>query len=368
MLKRIEKFDMRIGQVNTVRIEELIRLGTLKDGIQLTTLDIHLPIYGQVIPRIEVEILGNGFRKKVTVRVNQHSRFMFDGESIKASINGEIKSVFAYQYVDKDRAPTGMYNFGMLRENGTRSFVFDYHTYCAYSCAFCFKENEWEVLSIDGQGTKDYKGNYEDCLRYIETHAEDFQSNYDIVWLCTGSIVNVAVELQRHCGIAKKLREIGYPNDIYVSQVVPDAIRKDQDRRTDYLTELKESGVTRFNTGVEIVDSQLRKKYIQGYKGSFTFSDYLNIFEDAVDVFGHFGAGSCLLAGIEPSVNTLFGLEEIAKMGVVPAPTVFTPFVSKQEKIKFYFNLDELIEMHVKFNDIIERYKLPVFSGVFSLA
>jgi hypothetical protein len=37
-------------------------------------------------------------------------------------------------------------------------------------------------------------------------------------------------------------------------------------------------------------------------------------------------------------------------------------------KIPFVFDLDELIDTHVSFNDIIRRWDLPVFSGVFSLA
>jgi hypothetical protein len=36
--------------------------------------------------------------------------------------------------------------------------------------------------------------------------------------------------------------------------------------------------------------------------------------------------------------------------------------------IPFQYDLDGLIDVHVGFNDIIDRYELPVFSGVFSLA
>jgi hypothetical protein len=52
----------------------------------------------------------------------------------------------------------------------------------------------------------------------------------------------------------------------------------------------------------------------------------------------------------------------------VPAPTVLTPFVSKQMAIPFMYDLDELIKTHIGFNKIIGKYDLPVFSGVFSLA
>ncbi len=126
--------------------------------------------------------------------------------------------------------------------------------------------------------------------------------------------------------------------------------------------------MSRFNSGVEIVSTDYRRRYVHGYKGTLTFDDYVTTFADAVEVFGHFNVGSCLLAGIEPPGNTLRGLETIARLGVAPSPTVLTPFVIKQQDIPFCYDLDTLIEVHTSFNEIIERYRLPVFSGVFSLA
>ena len=362
------RYQMTLRNSEKVRMEEVFRLGALRDGIQLTTTDLKFPVFGQVIPRIELDLFGPGFHKKITVRINQESGFLFDGESMEAWINGKHEAVESRQYVDADRAPTGMYNFGMLRENGVRSFVFDYHTYCSYSCDFCFKENEWEVLSIEGAQKKNYGDNFEECLDYIDQHAEDFRTKFDIVWLCTGSISDEKVELYRHCEIAKALRRVGYQAGVYVSQVVPKSLRSDRPRRVGYLRELKEAGVSRFNSGVEIVDAEYRKRYIHGFKGEYLFDDYVAIFEDAISVFGCFGVGSCLLAGIEPSTNTLYGLETISGLGVIPAPTVLTPFVVKQKEIPFVIDLDELIEAHLGFHSIIAKYRLPVFSGVFSLA
>jgi hypothetical protein len=333
-------FNMQLANIDKVRIEEVFRLGVLRDGIQLTTTDIRFPIYGQVIPRIEIVITGPDFLKKVTVRINQSSGFMFDGETLQAWINSKQEQVPCVQFVDPERAPTGMYNFGTMRENGIRSFVFDYHTYCAFSCDYCFKENEWEVLSIQGGASTNYKANFDQCMTYIDEHAD----------------------------ISKKLRDVGYKEGIYVSQVVPASIKDDRARRIDYLHVLKEAGISRFNSGVEIVNTEARKRFIHGFKGSYTFDDFVNVFEDAVSVFGRQGVGSCLLAGIEPSKETLYGLDTIAALGVVPSPTVLTPFVVKQQAIPFVYDLDELIDVHLTFYEYIEKYKLPVFSGVFSLA
>lgn len=360
--------QVRLENLHRVRIEEVFRLGALRDGVRFATTDIRLPLLGQVLPRIELVISGPDFQKKITVRISQSSPFVFDGSRLRALINDEEREVACEQFVDDDRAPTGMYNFGLLRENGTRSFVFDYHTYCAYSCDFCFKESEWEVLSVQQAKTGNYQANFDKCLAYVEEHAQDFHTKYDIVWLCTGSITNEAVELDRHCRMARALRKVGYTEGIYVSQVIPPSLIGDRERRLDYLTTLRESGVSRFNSGIEVVSTDYRRRLIHGYKGDITFDDYVEIFTDAVEVFGPHNVGSCLLAGIEPAEETLRGLRRIAELGVVPSPTVFTAFVVKQQRIPFVYDLDGLIDVHVRFNEIIDQHGLPVFSGVFSLA
>ncbi len=366
---RASRFPLTLAGLDKVRIEEVFRLGVLRDGVQLTTTDIRFPVYGQVIPRIEIQISGpDDFAKKVTVRANQSSPFLFDGDQLSALINGNTLTVSCIQFVDGDRAPTGMYNFGLMRENGMRSFVFDYHTYCAFSCDFCFKESEWEILALQGGATSNYAANFDACLAYVDTHAEEITRGYDLVWLCTGSITNEKLELERHCRMATALRKAGFTGGIYVSQVIPKGLRQDQAHRRDYLTALRDAGISRFNTGVEIVNNDYRKRYVHGYKGTLTFEDYTAVFADAVDIFGRLEVGSCLLAGIEPAADTLRGLETIAELGVSASPTVLTPFVVKQQDIPFLYDLDALIDVHVAFNRIIKRYELPVFSGVFSLA
>ncbi|WP_106399962.1 radical SAM protein [Actinocorallia populi] len=365
---RTSRFNLAITGAGKVSKLELFRLGVLRDGVQLTTADIRFPVLGQVVPRIEIEVSDGDTRKKVTVRVNQLSSFMFDGTHLSASINGTVQRIGCVQFIDGDRAPTGMYNFGLLRENGMRSFVFDYHTFCAYKCDFCFKESEWEILAVQGASAAGYSDNFEACLQHVREHAEDFLTKYDIVWLCTGSIKDAQLELDRHCRLAAELRAVGYTEGIYVSQVIPNAIRHDGAARRDYLQALKDAGVSRFNSGVEIVNNDYRKRYVHGYKGTLTFDDYVTVFTDAVEIFGHQQVGSCLLAGIEPPDDTLRGLETISALGVVPSPTVLTPFVVGQQDIPFHYDLDGLIDVHVAFNEIIEKYRLPIFSGVFSLA
>ena len=119
---------------------------------------------------------------------------------------------------------------------------------------------------------------------------------------------------------------------------------------------------------LKLSTANIENSIFTALESTYTFDDYVNVFEDAISVFGRQGVGSRLLAGIEPSHETLYGLDTIAQLGVVPSPTVLTPFVMKQKEIPFVYDLDELIDVHAGFNDIIKKYDLPVFSGVFSLA
>lgn len=367
-IEKIKRFAIESKYFDTIRIEEIIRLAVLREGIQLITNEIRLPIYGQVIPRIEIDLIGANFNKRVTVRVNQESHFLYDGEKICSMINSKNVYVKAKVCFDESRNKLGMYNFGMMRENGVRSFVFDYHTYCCYSCKFCFKENEWENRLIEGNSEKNYELNFNNCIEYIKTNANKFKNDYDIIWLCTGSILDYKLELDRNCRLASVLRSEGYTGQIYLSQVIPNEILMKSNERTDFFRKLKDAGINRFNSGIEIVDPYKRNELISGYKKNIELNDYLMVFKDAINVFGHHNVGSCLLAGIEQANDTIRGLEELARLGVVPAPTVFTPFVTKQLEIPFVLSLDDLIYTHIEFNRIIDLYNLPVFSGVFSLA
>lgn len=366
--EKIKKFKIESRYLNIIRPEEVVRLGILREGIQLVTNEIRLPIYGQVIPRIELDLVGAYFNKRVTVRINQESHFLYDGERIQAMINDEIIHVNAKICFDESRNKVGMYNFGMMRENGARSFVFDYHTYCCYSCKFCFKENEWENYLIEGKDEKNYELNFNNCIEYVQNNSSKLKKDYDIIWLCTGSILDYKLELYRNCKIANTLRQEGYTGQIYLSQVIPNEVIIKNSVRTDFFKEIKRAGVNRFNSGIEIVNTYKRNELINGYKKNIKLEDYLMVFKDAINVFGHHNVGSCLLVGIEEANDTIGALEKLARLGVVPAPTVFTPFVTKQLQIPFVLSLDELVYTHIEFNRIINLYNLPVFSGVFSLA
>src|SRR5260370_39805185 len=70
---RLQRFAFTLANLGKGTIEEVFRLGVLRDGIQLTFTDIRFPILCQAVPRIEVELSRPGFLKNVTVRVNQYS-------------------------------------------------------------------------------------------------------------------------------------------------------------------------------------------------------------------------------------------------------------------------------------------------------
>lgn len=344
---------------------EVMRLMALKWGVRLQTQSLRFPLVGSVIPRFELELPTDPV-KKITVRINQSSPVCFDGSMLSAPTTDlEPFAVPATSLHDDDSE--GVYKFGMMRCNAPRSWVYDYHTYCCYKCAFCFKESEWEIRKALDTKKSSYAANFEQCLEHAASNGSKMSDSYDIVWLCTGSIPNHNLELERHTKLARALRTSGYRGEIYLSQVISREMFSDSEIMRETFTQLKESGVTRFNTGLEIADPELRDRFIEGHKGTLRVADYVRVFEEAVSIFGRFNVGSCLLAGIEPTENTFKALEHLTEIGVAPAPTVFTPFTIQQLDIPFIPTISECLELREEFIRLLESHGLPKFSGVFSL-
>lgn len=349
---------------NLLPAPEIIRLMALRDGVNISSKEIIIPTLGNIIPRFEID-LNTTPTKRITVRVNSHSPVTFTGSHLIAQT--DFESTISTPATLAEKQPEGIYKFGMMRENAPRSWVYDYHTYCCYTCSFCFKESEWEARKIIGSTPTSYKDNYASCIDHARKNASLMTEKYDIVWLCTGSIPNSTLELERHCLLAETLRENGYLGDIYLSQVISSSMIQSDNDCMEQMTKLKNSGITRFNTGVEIISKELRSKYIEGHKGDLTYSDYLNVFKIAVSVFGRGYVGTCLLAGLESSDLVLRCLAELMQYGVNPAPTVFTPFTKSQLNIPFRLSIDELVSLSADFKSLQQINMLPQFSGVFSL-
>lgn len=350
--------------IDLIGVPDALRLMALREGVVLTTDRLRLPIFGQVVPRFELSL--NELDVRITVRVNQESPIRFDGERLLAHDSTDTEIATAASLVDA--SPSGVYSFGTMRRNAPRSWVYDYHTYCCYHCDYCFKESEWNIRSYRAGRIHSYQENFDSCLSHAREHGANMNADIDIVWLCTGSIPDERRELERHCHLADALRKSGYEGEIYLSQVLSPGMLSSESECLRQMTMLHSAGVDRFNSGIEVTSSTLRQQLIRGRKRDISVDDYYRVFNTALEVFGNGKVGSCLLAGIEPAESTLATLDTLANMGVVPAPTVFTPFTTSQLPIPFIVDIDQLCELCVDFRNILSRHGFPVFSGVFSLA
>ena len=164
----------------------------------------------------------------------------------------------------------------------------------------------------------------------------------------------------------KKLREVGFKNGIFVSMVIPKNILHNRKKRLETFCYFKKIGLNRFNSGIELVSSHFRKKYITGYKGLLTVEDYCNVLGDATIIFGK-NVGSCVLIGLEPHKSSREGMAMLAEKGIQLVPTIYTSFVNFQLKNKIYGSIDDFIETNLWFKGLIKKYNMEVFESIFGL-
>ena len=95
-----------------------------------------------------------------------------------------------------------------------------------------------------------------------------------------------------------------------------------------YLTIIKQivdSGVQDIAINIELFNSDLSAKVIKG-KSRIGIDKYFEALEYAVTLIGNKGnVKSLLIVGIESYGDTLLGVEELAKRGVMPILSIFKP-------------------------------------------
>jgi len=92
----------------------------------------------------------------------------------------------------------------------------------------------------------------------------------------------------------------------------------------DAMIFLKEAGVDSISINVEIYNEELRRKFCPG-KAQIKREKYLSALSDAVEVFGASQVSSWLIIGLEPEEETMKGIDEMVKRGVIPYPSIFRP-------------------------------------------
>ncbi len=356
--------NLNIKNTDKVSRQELFRLIVLIHGLVLSkNSGANIPKRGDVVPRLELLIGSGKNRRHTTGRINIRSPIVFTGNSLIGIINSKKWEVSAIKY-ERFVGDTTNFTFSPIRVNGP-SLVLDWRVFCCYKCKFCFKEADWEMRRINAIVPKSLAENLREISDYLEKNAE-FLNQYKMIWLCTGSNSDPVSEIDEHATIIKKLREVGFKNGIFISMVIPKNIRHNRKKRIETFCYLKRIGLDRFNSGMELVNSRFRKKYITGYKGSLTVEDYYNVLEDTTTVFGK-NVGSCVLIGLEPHKSSRGGLRMLAEKGVQLVPTIYTNFVNFQLKDKIYGSIDDFIETSIWFKDLVKKYNMEIFESIFGL-
>jgi hypothetical protein len=293
---------------------------------------------------------------------------MFDENSgLQANINGSLVEVSAKLF--KRDIGGQDYSFGPIRRNGS-SMVLDWvHSFCDYKCKFCFKEYDWAVLVTNGAmpSKRDRAISVEKNLETIDKFiTSGGTKDTSLIWLCTGSLNDYELEREQHFRVLKSLKNGGYAGRTFLSMAPPKDLVFDKIKALEVFSAFKEAGLSRNNSGMELVDPDFRKNYIKGFKGTLTCQNYYNYLSWAKEVFGK-EVGSCVLVGLEPQENSLYALEEFANRGIQPVPTIYTSFIREQLNNPVHGSIDDFVFSSLKFKEIVSRYGSEPFNSVFGL-
>lgn len=171
-------------------------------------------------------------------------------------------------------------------------------------CVFCvIEENvpEKEILEKE----------VEDIAEAVRVAYEEDKSRH--LTLTTGTPNLVDKGALKYAEVAKKIRaEIDIPIHAQIEPV-----------GRDYLELLYSSGVDTIGIHVETFDERLRKAVVPGKPG---IEEYLNAWENAVEVFGEWNVSSWILVGLGESVESVVrGFRAMAERGVYPYIAPYRP-------------------------------------------
>lgn len=88
---------------------------------------------------------------------------------------------------------------------------------------------------------------------------------------------------------------------------------------------LKECGATSIGMSIEVFDPKRFNEICPGKAKHTGYDGFLAAYENAVKVFGVGNVYSDFICGLESLESMTFGMESMAKMGVVPAANIFHP-------------------------------------------
>jgi len=137
--------------------------------------------------------------------------------------------------------------------------------------------------------------------------------------------------------------------DIYLMSIPPPS---------NILFKLYEAGVTEIGFNLELFDREIAMD-IMPAKGLIPIEEYFHALEEAVKIWGKYGAvRSLLMVGIEPIHETLKGVEELCKRGVMPILSIFRPMPNTPMQKMIPLNFNDVYDLWVQASNICKYYDL----------
>lgn len=125
------------------------------------------------------------------------------------------------------------------------------------------------------------------------------------------------------------------------------------------LRELKNFGIWGLSLNIELYDDTIARK-IMPAKARLGSRHFLNVIEQAVDVFGSGRVRSLILVGLEPMTATLKGVRELASRGCEPVLSPFRPDPATPLRDHLPPSVDYLERTFIECSEIAAEYSVKL--------
>jgi uncharacterized Fe-S cluster-containing MiaB family protein len=126
---------------------------------------------------------------------------------------------------------------------------------------------------------------------------------------------------------------------------------------TDFLDELKASGVTSVILNIELWNQPLRSVYCPG-KARIPLESYLKAIEHGTSLFGRGQVASVLIAGLQSPSAVVEGAREVISRGAIPTIIPFKPFDDCKMANAPRTRPEEVTEIHAAVADLLTQSQL----------
>lgn len=342
-------FSQKIELANTKNKENLIRLklGLLVHGVHLeikTDEENYRRAVGSAFDLIiDNKLYVNTF---VNTKFSNFSPFKLKWiteNNFELFYNNNFITEARIEYVDKYAANLTSnghkyYSIAQFFTDRLRIHPFSgcYYGKCNKACKFCDLGN---CLT----GIEKYE--LDDVLEVINFY---IKSNLPIRHFLIGGGTSLEPESWiKIINVVKYIRSLSN-RDIYLMSIPPAPIY--------ILDDLFEAGVSEVGFNLEFFNREYAQE-IMPLKGKISINTYYDTFEYSTKLWGKSGAvRSLLMVGIEPIEETLVGIEELCKRGVMPILSLFRPLPNTPMENTTPLNYEQVYDLWVKASKICQKY------------